>query len=226
MKPIIVCDVNETLLDLSTLEPLFDRLFGDARILREWFPELILYSQTMTLSGIHVPFGTLAAGTLHMVGANHGVAIAASDVGELKDRIGSMPAHRDVAPALSQLRNAGYRLVTLTNSATGPSPTPLEKAGLSEFLERTFSVEAVGRFKPAPETYAHVAAELGVQTSELCMVACHLWDAIGAQAAGCYGAFVTRPHNAVMPAPGVPQPDFVATDLGDLTQQIMVRWGS
>ncbi|WP_265088524.1 hypothetical protein [Psychrobacter immobilis] len=47
---IIVFDVNETLLDITTLEPLFARLFDDKQILREWFAQLVLYSQTMTLS--------------------------------------------------------------------------------------------------------------------------------------------------------------------------------
>jgi len=41
-------------------------------------------------------------------------------------------------------------LVTLTNSASMASPTPLERAGRAEFFERNFSVEAVERFKPAP----------------------------------------------------------------------------
>ncbi|MBG64910.1 MAG: haloacid dehalogenase, partial [Roseobacter sp.] len=53
----IVFDVNETLLDIATLEPFFDRVFGNAAVLREWFPELILYSQTVTLSGLYAPFG-------------------------------------------------------------------------------------------------------------------------------------------------------------------------
>jgi 2-haloacid dehalogenase len=49
---IIVFDVNETLLDITTLEPLFERVFGDRAVLREWFAQLILYSQTLTLSGL------------------------------------------------------------------------------------------------------------------------------------------------------------------------------
>ena len=64
---IIVFDVNETLLDITTLEPLFDRVFGDPSSLREWFAQLILYSQAMTLSGLYTPFGELAVGTLRMV---------------------------------------------------------------------------------------------------------------------------------------------------------------
>ena len=39
--PIIVFDVNETLLDIDTLAPLFERVFGDATVLREWFAQLM-----------------------------------------------------------------------------------------------------------------------------------------------------------------------------------------
>jgi len=225
-KPVstIVFDVNETLLDITTLEPLFERLFGDPAVMREWFAQLILYSQTMTLSGIYTPFGKLAGGTLRMIGTIHGVAIADSDIAELAERIGTMPAHADAVPALTRLRDAGFQLVTLTNSASAAQPTPLERAGLAVYFEHAFSVESVGKFKPAPETYRHVADALKLETSELCLVACHLWDTIGAQAAGCRGALVTRPYNALLPAAEVPVPDLVAPDLSELAEQIVRRW--
>jgi 2-haloacid dehalogenase len=221
---IIVFDVNETLLDITTLEPLFERVFGDPSVLREWFAQLILYSQTMTLSGLYTPFGELGVGSLRMLASIHGVSIADGDIEELKTRMNTMPAHADVVPALSRLRAAGFRLVTLTNSASASSPTPLERAGIGEFFERSFSVESVRKFKPAPETYRQVAEELRVETSALCLVACHLWDTIGAQAAGCRGALVTRPHNAILPAAEVPVPDVVAAELTDLAEQIVQRW--
>ncbi len=37
MRRVIVFDVNETLLDVGVLDPLFDRLFNDASVRREWF---------------------------------------------------------------------------------------------------------------------------------------------------------------------------------------------
>lgn len=40
---IIVFDVNETLLDITSLDPLFDRVFGNRAVLREWFAQLIIY---------------------------------------------------------------------------------------------------------------------------------------------------------------------------------------
>nr|WP_067290615.1 haloacid dehalogenase type II [Marinobacterium profundum] len=222
--PVIVFDVNETLLDITTLGPLFERIFGDDRVFRDWFAQLILYSQAMTLSDLYTPFGELAVGSLRMLASIHGVAITDGDIDELKQCMNSMPAHPDVVPALSRLRDAGFRLVTLTNSASATSPTPLERAGISEFFEQSFSVESVQKFKPAPECYRLVATQMGVETSDLCLVACHLWDTLGAQAAGGYGALVTRPHNAMLPAAGVPVPDFSAADLTELVDQIIARW--
>ncbi|SDT94847.1 2-haloacid dehalogenase [Pseudomonas pohangensis] len=224
--PILVFDVNETLLDITSLEPLFERLFGNRAVLREWFAQLILYSQSMTLAGLYSPFGELAVGTLRMLATIHEQPLGDSDIAELKTLMGSMPAHPDVVPALSRLRAAGLRMVTLSNSASAASPTPLERAGLGEFFEQSFSVEAVGQFKPAPETYQHVAQALGVATPDLCLIACHLWDTLGAQAAGCHAALLTRPGNALLPAAGVPAPELVAAELGSLAEQILQRWGA
>ena len=222
----IVFDVNETLLDIDTLTPLFARVFGEPNILREWFAQLVLYSQTMTLSGLYTPFGELGVGALQMTADIHSVTLTEQDISELKERMGNMPAHPDAAAALTRLRDAGFRLVTLTNSASSASPTPLEKAGLSQFFDQHFSVETVEKFKPAPETYEMVAEALSVDVSDLCLVACHLWDTIGAQAAGCRAAFLTRPYNAMLSAPNVPVPDLTASDLSTLADLIISKKGA
>ncbi len=217
----IVFDVNETLLDITTLEPLFLRLFDDASALRNWFAELILYSQTMTLSGRYAPFGELAGGVLRMIGHNKNVAVHDTDIAELKALIVSMPAYSDVAPALAKLRAAGFKLVTLTNSAPSPSPTPLEKAGIATLFDDHFSVHEVGKFKPHPATYKLVADRLDIDLSNMCLVACHLWDTIGAQSLGAKGAFIARPNNSLIDALNVPTPDFIADDLSEFTSQII-----
>ena len=52
------------------------------------------------------------------------------------------------------------------------------------------------------------------------MVAAHVWDTIGAQPAGFSGALITRPGNAPLPAPGVPQPTLVVGDLIELAERL------
>ncbi|GLR85273.1 hypothetical protein [Bradyrhizobium iriomotense] len=54
--PLIVFDVNETLLDLRTMEPTFERIFGDARDMRLWVANFIMYSAALTVAGCYVPF--------------------------------------------------------------------------------------------------------------------------------------------------------------------------
>ncbi|MBV8787992.1 MAG: haloacid dehalogenase type II, partial [Mycobacterium sp.] len=80
-KPsVLVFDVNETLLDIDSIAPLFGDLFGDERVLREWFGQLVMYSMTATLADSYVDFFALGQGVLKMVGDIHGVDITDDDV--------------------------------------------------------------------------------------------------------------------------------------------------
>jgi 2-haloacid dehalogenase len=221
---ICVFDVNETLLDIEFLAPLFHRLFGDGKVMREWFAQLILYSEAITLSGPYTPFFTLAQGVLQMLGSIYGVSIQQSDIEELRMRMLTMPAHPDVSAGLKQLQDAGFRLVTLTNSPPDPRTSPLKHAGIDGWFEKSFSVDRVRRFKPAPQVYHMVAEELDVPPAAICMVAAHVWDTIGAQSVGCAGALVARPGNAALPVHGLPQPQALAPDLPGVATQLIDLW--
>ena len=50
---VLVFDVNETLIDFESMTPIFERIFGDPRVMREWLGHLIMYSMTLTLSGVY-----------------------------------------------------------------------------------------------------------------------------------------------------------------------------
>jgi 2-haloacid dehalogenase len=221
-KPtVLVFDVNETLIDFESMNPLFEKLFGDRRVLREWFGHLIMYSMTMTLSGLYKDFFSLGQGILQMLGNIHGVSLKPSDIDEFKKGMMTMPAHADVVGGLQKLKSAGFRMVTLTNSPPNPKgQSPLEHAGLAPFFERQFSIESVRAYKPAPLAYHLVAQELDVPPSSCCMVAAHVWDTVGAQSAGFSAALITRPGNAALPVAGLPQPNFVAPDLPALAAKL------
>ena len=74
-RPIIVFDVNETLLDLDSLHPTFDRVFHDPAALRLWFAHLITYSEALTLS--HPALSSTIVGTSSPDHLRGNVAIAA-----------------------------------------------------------------------------------------------------------------------------------------------------
>jgi 2-haloacid dehalogenase len=221
---VLVFDVNETLIDIDSMTPLFARIFGDGRALREWFAQLVVYSMTATLAGHYTDFFTLGQAVLQMLADVHDVNITEDDLRRVRHGMLTMPAHPDVEDGLTALRDNGFRLVTLTNSPpNSDGPTALEHAGLAHFFEHRFSVETRRAFKPAPNVYRHVSEELGVEPEECMMVAAHVWDTIGAQAVGFSGALITRPGNAPLPAPDLPQPNVVAADLRELAANLTNR---
>ena len=211
LRRILVFDVNETMLDVNALEPHFARVFGDGRVLRDWFSTVLLYSNVVTVAGPYADFGALGGAALDMVAAAHGVTPSTDQRDRILNGMRALPAHTDVRPALERLRDGGFRLVTLTNSAPAAVEHQLKNAGLADLFEQSFSVDAVRRFKPAPEPYQHVAQQLGVPPGNLRMIAAHAWDIVGALRAGYAAAFIARNGKAMFPLG--PQPDIVAADL-------------
>jgi 2-haloacid dehalogenase len=222
--PMIVFDVNETLLDLETMTPIFDRIFGEQLAMRLWFANLILYSEALTLAGAYVPFTDIAAAVLQMLADSQGVKITGSDRKQLTDRFSTMPAYPDVPHGLKKLRAAGFRLFTLTNNLAEVQGKQLQHAGIADLFERRFSVDEVRRHKPAPEVYGLVQRHLGVAASDLFLVASHTWDTLGATAAGWGAALIKRPGNAVLSVG--PQPVIVGEDLADVANQIIARFAA
>jgi 2-haloacid dehalogenase len=224
-KPLLVFDVNESLLDLDTMKPIFERLFGDKDAMRWWFDNLIMYSEALTLADAYTPFTDIGAAVLQMLANARGITISDDDKRELTNNFASMPPHREVPQALRRLREAGFRLFTLTDNLLEIQTRQLERGGIVDNFERRFSVDQeVRRHKPAPEAYAYVERQLGAKPSGLMMIACHTWDTIGALGAGWHAALIKRPPNEVL---GVgPQPEIAGSDLSDVADQIIARYSS
>jgi 2-haloacid dehalogenase len=218
---VLVFDVNETLTDIESLTPMFERIFGDRRAMREWFGQALTYSMAATMSGNYVDFSTLGQGALRMLASIHHVNLTDDDERELKEAMLTLPPHPDVAAGLKILRNNGFRLVTLSNSPPNPDgANSVENAGLAEYFEQQLSVDACQAFKPARTVYRYACEQLSVAPADCMMVAAHAWDTMGAQASGFSGALITRPGNAALTVPGLPQPTIVATDLRDLAAKL------
>jgi 2-haloacid dehalogenase len=219
--PLIVFDVNETLLDLGTLEPTFQRIFGDKSDMRLWFANLILYSAALTVAGCYVPFTDIGAAVMKMLADTRGLKINDNDKKELTDKFSTMPPHPEVPAALRKLRKAGFRLFCLTDNLLEVQTRQLTHGGIVDLFERRFSADGVKHHKPSRQAYAYVEKELRVKPSQLCMIACHTWDTLGAVAAGWEAALIKRVGNDVL---GVgPQPQIVGNDLDDVAGQLIAR---
>lgn len=193
----LVFDLNETLLDLSALDPLFVDAFGDKATRRVWFAQMLQLAMSATIVGSYAPFGEIARVALEMTARKRGVALDEERKRRILGGMSALPAHGDVAEGLRRLREAGYRLAVLTNSTETVARAQLEAAHLDGFFPSVLSVDPVRRFKPAPETYAYAARSLGVAPADLMLVAAHDWDVAGAMHAGLAAAFVARHGTAL-----------------------------
>src|SRR5271155_6198108 len=153
--PLIVFDVNETLLDLETMEPIFERIFGERQAMRLWFANFIMYSAALTVAGCYVPFTDIGAAVMKMLADTRGINIGDSDKIELTEKFSTMPPHPEVPAALRKLRDAGFRLFTLTNNLVEVQTRQLEHGGIASLFEKCFSVDSVKLYKPSPQTYGY-----------------------------------------------------------------------
>ncbi len=221
--PLIVFDVNETLLDLGTMEPIFERIFGEKSAMRLWFADLILYSAALTVAGCYVPFTDIGAAVMKMLADTSGIKIDEADKSELTEKFSTMPPYPEVPAALAKLRNAGFRLFTLTDNLLEVQTRQLTHGRIVDFFERRFSADGVKHHKPSRQAYAYVEHELGVKPSQLWLVACHTWDTLGAVAAGWQAALIKRVGNDIL---GVgPQPSIIGNNLNDVADQLIKRYG-
>ena len=219
--PLIVFDVNETLLDLETMNPIFERIFGHKDAMRLWFANLIMYSAALTVAGCYVPFTDIGGAVMKMLADVGGIKITDADRKELTDKFSTMPPHAEVPSALRKLRGAGFRLFTLTDNLLEVQTRQLTHGGIVDLFERRFSADGVKHHKPSREAYAYAEKELGTKPSDMCLIACHTWDTLGAVAAGWEAALIKRPGNDVL---GVgPQPHVVGNSLDAVANQLIAR---
>ncbi|MGH3271044.1 MAG: hypothetical protein ACRDN1_18605, partial [Trebonia sp.] len=70
--------------------------------------------------------------------------------------------------------------------------------------------------------YQSVAAALGLEPGNICLIASHVWDTIGAGAVGWQTALILREGNA--PLDVGPQPDYIGKDLDAIADQLIKRY--
>jgi 2-haloacid dehalogenase len=126
--------------------------------------------------------------------------------------------------AVRGLERLGRRFTVATLSNGNRS----QQAALVSFghlpFQRLLSAEDFGHYKPDPEVYLGAVSALGLEPSQVMMVAAHKGDLRAAQAAGLRAAFVERPLEKG-PSGGAdrlpdPQADVQATSFMDLADRL------
>jgi 2-haloacid dehalogenase len=213
-RPTVVAfDVNETLFSLDLLTEGIVEAGLPAEAAKVWFARVLRDGFAVAAAGGYIAFRDLAATHLeHLVGPGEAVL-------RILGRIRRLPAQPDVEPAFQRLRDAGVRIVTLTNAHADTVATLVDRAGLSTFVEACLSVDEAGCWKPRPEPYHYAASYCGVEPAEVALVAVHSWDIHGANRAGLTTGYSPRLEGAFID--GFDPPDVLGESLVQVAEGLL-----
>jgi 2-haloacid dehalogenase len=221
-KPVLVFDVNETLLDMTPLKQSVNALLGNDQGFRIWFGMLLHYSIVSNSINEYNDFGTIAGATLSMAATSLYKKVSADEIKETLSKIQTLQAYPDVEKGLKLLKDHGFRLVTLTNSPPHALKQQLINSNLTEYFEQALSIDSLKKYKPEAATYLWAAKELAAQPDEMLMIAAHGWDLAGASHAGLKTCFIAREGQSLYTLSS--KPDFEATDILAMAEQLVTAY--
>ena len=140
---VIVFDANETLLDLSALDPLFARAFGDPGTRALWFTQLLQLFLTATVIDAYQPFDVLGDAALDVVATSAVGRWRPTTAPRFARRCSRCRRTRTCARRLDRLRAAKLRLAVLTNSTEKSAKAQMRHAGLTDYFDAILSADAV-----------------------------------------------------------------------------------
>jgi 2-haloacid dehalogenase len=191
--PLYVFDAYGTLFDVhSAVARHRDRVGPQAeRISELWRAKQLEYSWVRSLMGAYQDFDELTEQALDYAVARCG-GISPDARILLLDAYRRLDAFADAAPTLARLRAKGAKCVVLSNGTPESLASAIVSAGLSAWLDKSLSVDALKIFKTAPRAYELVGERYGVAPSEVCFQSSNRWDIAGARKFGFRTNWINR----------------------------------
>ncbi len=204
----VIFDLNGTLVDPSVL-------IAPGSIGVEALDEANMMAMVGTIAGRPAEFRVLLGAALERGLVRRGLEVEKAV--EALERLPEMPAFPEVPEALAELREGGFSLAVLTQSAAGAAETVLSNAGLRPLFDLVLSAPDSGAFKPEDLAYRYALERCGVD--DAWFVAGHWWDIAGASFAGLRTGWISRTDIAYPVA--MPEPDVRGADLAEVVRGVL-----
>jgi 2-haloacid dehalogenase len=208
---VIVFDVNETLSDMAPLANRFAEVGAPGLLARAWFAAVLRDGFALTVTGGQETFVRLGRAALETAFAGLDLNRPVADaVDHVLQGFSDLSLHPDIPAGVRVLREAGLRLVTLSNGSAGIADRLLSRAGLRADFDHLLSVDDAGAWKPAAAAYTYAAEVCAVPPSQMLLIAVHPWDLHGAHQAGLRTGWLARqptPYPDFFSAPDLQAPD-------------------
>jgi 2-haloacid dehalogenase len=190
----VLFDAYGTLFDVYSVGALADRLFPGfgERLGIGWRDKQIEYTRRGTMAGRRRPFRDLTRAGLRFAADRLGLTLAPEAEQRLMAQYQQLEPFAENAEVLGELKRRGVRTGILSNGDADMLAELVANSGFADRLDPVLSVEATGRFKTDPATYALGPQALQLPAGEILFVSSNCWDAIGATWYGYTTLWVNR----------------------------------
>ncbi|WP_176083836.1 haloacid dehalogenase type II [Martelella sp. HB161492] len=169
-----------------------DRANGQYKLLSNvWRAKQLEYSWVLTLSGQYEDFWTLTERSLDF--AMHSIGLIDKSLrADLLDTYWTLDCYSEVPEVLHRLKARGAKIAILSNGTVAMLEAAARKAHIEDLLDDIFSVEALRRYKPAPEVYDLVISSYRVFPDAVSFQSSNRWDIAGAANFGFRTVWINR----------------------------------
>lgn len=178
----IAFDAYGTLFDVYSVGALAEQLFPGkgAELSVLWRDVQVGYTRLRTLSGRYADFWQVTEDALAFSARKLGLELTDDARKRLMSQYACLSAFPENVGALKELKKLGVPLAILSNGTPEMLDIAVKSAGMSGLFDHILSVEAVKKYKTAPEAYQLGPDTFKLPTREILFVSSNCWDAIGA----------------------------------------------
>lgn len=221
-KPVLLFDVNETLLDMTPLKNAINTLLEEPLAFKIWFGMVLHYSLVDNCTNQYHDFSAIGVAMLEMAATSLNKTVTDDEIKKTLSIIRNLKAYPDVLKGLQLLKENGFRLATLTNSPENALNQQIINSNLTDIFELTLSINTLQKYKPDPKTYKWAATKLDQQPQNIIMIAAHGWDLAGAIHAGLQTGFVAREGQSLYSLSD--KPTYEAKDIYEMAMVLIEKY--
>jgi 2-haloacid dehalogenase len=219
----IVFDAYGTLFDVYSIGALAEKVFpahGEA-LAELWRDKQIEYTRLRTMCSMYKPFWEVTQDALVFACRKLKLDLTLDAQNMLMSEYAKLKAFPENLPVLQQLKAMGLKLAILSNGNPQMLDSAVEASGMRGIFNHILSVDAVKKFKTAPEAYQLGPDVFGLSARNILFVSSNCWDACGATWFG-YTTFWVNRAGAPLEELGV-TPDATGADMNALLQFVQAK---
>lgn len=190
----IAFDAYGTLFDVYSIGALAEKLFpkNGTALAELWRTKQIEYSQLRTLCSTYKPFWEVTQDALIFSCKKLKLELSFDAQNALMGQYAKLQPFPENLAVVRQLKDMGLKLAILSNGNPQMLDAVVKAAGMQGLFNHILSVDAVKKFKTAPEAYQLAPDVFGLSARNILFVSSNCWDACGATWFGYTTFWVNR----------------------------------